>query len=341
VEEQPRLDLTRSGQGESHEFFRVRDAARLPDGSIVVANAGSAEVRWFDSEGAFVRSAGANGDGPGEFRGPDGVSRYPGDSVAVFDRRQGRVTIFDRQGTLGRTLTFDVKAPVDEVHVKGDGGFLVRVTRLEVMSGDLGRIRVPQDVLEFSPAGELRGRFVTLPGFETFVFGRGDAQPPLRKESFVFLFSDAVVVGGGDDMAYDVYTQDGRLQRRVQVPGYPLGVPVQLRRALQEELSWMKAPDFIQEVNRQMAEAIPERVPAYVDLLGDADGHVWVSLFRRPGEPQKWLVFDSLGTWLGSVSLPIAFDTYEIGHDYLLGKGLNEDSTETVQLLRLVRGQDR
>jgi hypothetical protein len=86
-----------------------------------------------------------------------------------------------------------------------------------------------------------------------------------------------------------------------------------------------------------MAEAIPERMPAYVDLLGDADGYVWVGLYRRPGESQKWVVFDSLGTWVGSVSLPKALDVYEIGHDYLLGKGINVDSTETVELLRLIR----
>ena len=340
VEEHPRPDLARSGGGEAHEFFKVRDAVRLQGGSIVVANAGSSEVRFFDSEGTFLTAAGARGDGPGEFRGPDGIGRYPGDSVAVFDRSHKRVTIFDHKGTMGRTLTLTVDAPVDELHVKGDGSFLARVTRtdaLAAMGQAVGRIRVPQDILEFSPTGELLDTFVSVRGFETFLFERGDAQPPLRKESFVFVSNEAVVVGDADDMAYNVYAEDGRLRQRVQIPEYPLGVSGELQSSLQEELTQMDAPDFIREVNRRMAKAIPQRMPAYVDLLGDPDGYVWLGLYHRPGEPQKWVVFDSLGTWVGSVSLPKPLEVYEIGHDYLLGKGVNGDGSETVELLGLIR----
>lgn len=341
VEEPPRLDLTRSGGGEAHEFFRVRDAVRLPDGSIVVADAGSSEVRFFDSEGKLLTAAGARGDGPGEFRGPDGIGLYPGDSVAVFDRSHKRVTIFDRKGTMGRTLTLTVDAPVDDLHVRDDGSFLARVTRTDAL-GEMGRtpgrLRIPQDLLAFSPTGELRDSFTSVKGFETFVFERGDAQPPLRRESFVFVSDEAVVIGGADDMGYEVYAEDGRLKQRVQIPGYPLAVSRELRSALREELMQMAAPDFIQEVNRRMAEAIPESMPAYVDLLGDPDGYVWLGLYHRPGEPQKWVVFDSLGTWVGSVSLPKVLEVYEIGHDYLLGKGVDGDGSETVELLGLIRG---
>jgi len=341
VEEHPRLDLTRSGGGEAHEFFRVRDAARLPDGSIVVANAGSSEVRFFDSQGKLLTTAGARGDGPGEFRGPDGIGRYPGDSVAVFDRSHKRVTIFDRKGTMGRTLTLTVDAPVDELHVRGDGGFFARVTRtdaLAAMGRAVGRSRIPQDILAFSSTGELRDTFVSVPGFETFVFERGDAQPPLRKESFVFVSNEAVLVGNADAMAYDVYAEDGRLRQRALIPGYPLAVSRELRSALREELMQMAAPEFIQEVNRRMAEAIPEGMPAYVDLLGDPEGYVWLGLYHRPGTPQKWVVCDSLGAWVGSISLPKVLEVYEIGHDYLLGKGVNGDGSETVELLGLIRG---
>lgn len=336
VGEQPRLDLTRSGEGASHEFYRVRDAMRLENGSIVVANAGSSEVRFFDSAGVFLRTVGARGDGPGEFRGPDGVSRYPGDSVAVFDRRHQRVTILDREGGIGRTVTFAVDAP-DQLDVKEDGSFLIRTTRLEAMAGVVGRTRIPQDVLAFSPTGELRDTVVTVPGFETFVFERGDARPPLQKESFLFVFSEAVATGSADDMAYEVYSEDGRLRRQVRIPSYPLDVSVELRSSLQEELTQMNAPDFIQEVNRRMAAAIPEKVPAYVDMLGDPDGYLWVALYGRPDEAQRWIVFDSLGAWAGTISLPRGFEAYEIGHDYLLGKGTNVDGTETVEILRLIR----
>ncbi len=47
VDGDPILDLATSGSGPPHEFFRVEDATRLPDSTIVVADRGSGEVRFF------------------------------------------------------------------------------------------------------------------------------------------------------------------------------------------------------------------------------------------------------------------------------------------------------
>src|SRR5687768_11995460 len=46
---------------------RVYAAARLPNGHIVIGNSSSSELRFFTSEGRFVKSAGRRGGGPGEF----------------------------------------------------------------------------------------------------------------------------------------------------------------------------------------------------------------------------------------------------------------------------------
>ncbi len=52
----------------NQELFRVRGAIRLTNGNIVVANAGTSELRFFRADGSYLRSAGGDGDGPGEFR---------------------------------------------------------------------------------------------------------------------------------------------------------------------------------------------------------------------------------------------------------------------------------
>ncbi len=62
-----RLPLkTLSGSGEAFAFFNVTDATRLPDGSLMVLDGGSFEVRHSDPSGRHLWSFGREGEGPGE-----------------------------------------------------------------------------------------------------------------------------------------------------------------------------------------------------------------------------------------------------------------------------------
>ena len=64
VDPTPTLDLSTSGTGLDHEFFRVSDARFLPEGHIVVANAGTDEIRLYSSAGSLIQSVGREGEGP-------------------------------------------------------------------------------------------------------------------------------------------------------------------------------------------------------------------------------------------------------------------------------------
>ena len=69
---------------EEYLFDRIRGVLRLPDGRIVVLNGGSAEIRFFASDGTHLSSVGGSGDGPGEFRGVLSAALV-GDSLLVYD----------------------------------------------------------------------------------------------------------------------------------------------------------------------------------------------------------------------------------------------------------------
>jgi hypothetical protein len=51
----------------AHVFHKVKSVFRQRDGTLVVANAGSSELRLFDPKGALLSSSGRFGGGPGEF----------------------------------------------------------------------------------------------------------------------------------------------------------------------------------------------------------------------------------------------------------------------------------
>ena len=66
-----------------YQLSRVAGAIRLRDGTIVVADGGSLQLRFFDSAGQFIRGTGQRGDGPGDFRSMLSLSRCTEDSFVV------------------------------------------------------------------------------------------------------------------------------------------------------------------------------------------------------------------------------------------------------------------
>ena len=59
----PTLSIGDAAQGEDYAFERVVGALRLSDGTIVVANRATQELRWYDASGSFQLSVGRTGTG--------------------------------------------------------------------------------------------------------------------------------------------------------------------------------------------------------------------------------------------------------------------------------------
>ncbi|MBT8397482.1 MAG: hypothetical protein KJN92_10970, partial [Gemmatimonadetes bacterium] len=99
LSEPPLLEIGVQEAEDPYQLHRVRGSALLADGRIVVLNGGSQELRFFDSGGRFLFSAGGRGEGPGEFRSPAGLRRAADGGVQVWDQNLMRVSSFDADGT--------------------------------------------------------------------------------------------------------------------------------------------------------------------------------------------------------------------------------------------------
>jgi hypothetical protein len=100
IPESPELELGAAEGEEAFLFHRPEFAARLENGTIVVADHGSGELRFFDSEGRPLRRVGRRGQGPGEFQEFNRVVRMAGDTLAIYDFRNRRVTWIAPDGSL-------------------------------------------------------------------------------------------------------------------------------------------------------------------------------------------------------------------------------------------------
>ena len=343
VDSLPILDLATAGVGVAHEFFRVTHVTRLDDGTILVANRGSGEIRAFSPSGQWQWSAGRQGNGPGEFDRLIHVAPFRGDSLMAFDYWLGRITVLTREGRVARIispLSQDVRLrylyPLSDSLFAGilyPRGFLAGATE--------GLYRMPQQLVRLAATdGALVDTVTGFAGFEGYVFYGGDMAPLFGRAGHVAVGQGRMVVGTSEEMEYRVYSTTGRLERIVRVPEYDLALSAEELRAERAARlpDGMDAPPSY----RYGVTALPspDTRPAYAELVVDSEGFVWAAKFlgrTEADEPTDWEVFSSQGEWLGTVRLPPRFRVYEIGPDYVLGRRLSDLDVEHVQVLRLKR----
>ena len=344
IDPDPRVDLTRSGSGPSHEFFRVRDVRQRPDGSAVVADRGSQEVRLYSSSGEFLGSVGGTGDGPGEFRNLSKVEPSA-DRILALDQR-GRVTVFTPD--LVPTHTFDVADRVFDLHDLHDGTVLVEVRSLTEIEPGPQIIRGSSALLRYDLSGARIDSVGLIAGYEEvrrMIDDRPILGPPLfGREGHLAANGDVILVGSADLMEVRELSVIGDVVRILRIPDYPLGVTdeeVSAEREAQFDVELPPGATFPPPIRRFIEELpAPAARPAYADILVDPSGAVWLELHRgrsEQGRPQAWLVLDADGTWLGTVEAPDDFAVMDITMDAVLGVWTDELGVEHPQVLTLAR----
>ncbi len=80
----------------------VRTVRQGPNGDYFVLSWGAAEITRFDKSGRALDPVGREGEGPGEFKHVAGIW-FVGDSIVVFDRGLGRLTVLRPDLSVART----------------------------------------------------------------------------------------------------------------------------------------------------------------------------------------------------------------------------------------------
>ena len=345
IDPEPLVDLTLSGSGTPHEFFRVRGVRQRPDGSVVVADRGSQEVRLFSETGQFQGSAGGPGDGPGEFRNLRMVETV-GDKILALDQRQGRIAVLEPDLTLAHT--FDVSARTFDIRDLGDGTILVEsiLATDEPQPGNQVK-RTPTVLLRYDLDGNLvdsLGQACCREEVFRMIGGPIFGPPLFGKQGQVAARGSAVLHGSADLMEVQEFDLTGQVVRILRIPDYPLELTEdQISAERDAQLNMDLPPGMtLPPPIRQFVEELPAPAtrPAYAEMLVDPAGAVWLELSRGRSEqdqPQEWLILDAGGTWLGTVAVPAGFTVMDVTMDAVLGVWRDELDVEHPQVLRLDR----
>lgn len=361
IDAEPTVTIGYDREDSTQTLFNVRGAIRLQAGTILVANGGGHQLRLYDATGQHLRDIGAFGTGPGEFRGLWRMWRYPGDSVLTFDIQQLRLSLFDSNGVLGRTvrLTPTANTPVPiPIDVFADGALLVQAGGSVQSQERLGFVRSEMILGEWSSTGRFVRTLGSFPGRELFFFpserGPFPNTPLLQRKSEALSRGDRLVVAWSDRYELRTYSRDLRPERILRKD--EANRPVSARDvATLTALVLESAPD--QRTRREMAEelrAMPvhETLPAFGwpalpenfsrrAIFVDSTDNLWVLEYQVPDQtPNRWTIFAPDGSLRGTLDLPHNFEVFEVGVDYVLGVMRDELGVESVQLYSLAKPRD-
>ena len=309
-------------------FDRVRSVHVVADGKILVADRGSNEVRVFQSDGRHGFSTGREGEGPGEFIALEHATPYRGDSLAAFDFRTQRITIFDRDGELGRTHPFGMPPGIDARAVPWgsteDGGWVVAWNAAAGQPGVVSRSSLSMwrhDAIGApgSPGGAYPGREsarsvdgamaldLVLPwGLQTIGAWRG------------------TIGAVGDNGAGTVSVWADDVTRVVTLPWAPEEFSESvLDGYIDQQASRVPAAmrDRIDAMFRMVAT--PDVLPRFDRIFIAGDEAIWIRRLLTPGrDREEWAVYSSGGVHLAVVE----------------GVLLGDFDVEYVQVRSLVRG---
>ncbi|CAN5750708.1 hypothetical protein BH23GEM11_BH23GEM11_19840 [soil metagenome] len=325
-------------EGEAWEMFGdVRGIDADADGNIHVLDYQTRDIRVFDARGAYLRTLGGRGEGPGEISTANGIRFDPDGRLWVNDHGKMHLLVFDADGTELERVPFPVLSFgfVWEGAMDREGRlwhtFTERDGAFTPPPEGLSETTARRWMTSFDPgSGAADSVFVGLQTARSFVIRMGDgfmmrAVPHAPANLFRLDPLGGFWQGDGDG--------DYRLVRLDEAADTVVVVEVALDRLpvtgsdrdrVIEQMTEQN-PDF-ERPARDIANLMPARKPAIDQAFADLDGRLWVRRVAEAEARPLYDLFDREGDHL--VTLELAFDpvahwvpTIRDGNAYFLVAG--------------------
>lgn len=363
----PELRVGAVDGAEELTFGSVIDVLPTADGGMLVHDDQAQAIRFYDAQGAYVKTLGAKGGGPGEYQQVNGIALRPDGEILVWDASGGRINRYRADGTfidqfrLGVTTWFTSGA----LHTDDAGGIYHWApigqrpdNPLEHRNGLL-RVDTAGNVLDtivFQDWGPPPAR---LEAVSPDGGSRSRTTVPYQPTSVSVLLRSGGLATGYSSSYRFVLQHPGQKPRVVLRDARPVPVSETERSERREQIlqnfkgmvpnwSWT-GPD------------IPATKPAFTGIRVAMDGRVWVTV-PTPGEPipeaelaplppptdgrpqrvrfttrerSVYDVYAADGTLLGRVALPPRTRLMRLGTTHAWGTMQDEDDVNFAVRFRI------
>ncbi|MBL0170611.1 MAG: hypothetical protein IPP90_07750 [Gemmatimonadaceae bacterium] len=320
------------GNSDADIFTAPAGATRLPNGHVVVGDLGDWALREYSPSGLPVKQFGRKGKGPGEVSYLAPLLRC-GDSLVANDIVGSQLSVFSTGGQFVRA--FRIKAPIYRVGCNARLQLVVMGWETKpTMHGGLHRPLYPYLIASADTTPPiLLGEF---PGSERF----GPRPYPLGREPRVAIGSARAYVALADSFEVLVFDLQGKALRSLAVRRPRIAATAaDLVAAREAEIAALGERARSRVESDYASMPLPKNLPATRELIVDADDNLWVQDYPRASSATvRWTVFAPTGTMLATIALPTAFELYEAGRDYVLGRYVDpNEAVPEVRLYRLTR----
>lgn len=271
-------------------FGSIQDVIPTKDGGLLVHDGQAQLIRFYDSTGAYIKTLGAKGAGPGEYQQVNGIATRPNGEILVWDASGGRINRYTADGTfigqfrLGMTTWFTSNALYSD-----DAGNIYHWAPLgedpeRPLQHRSGLVRVDTlgtvlDTIQYKDWGPAAA---TLEAVTADGGSRSRTSVPYQPSSWSTLLRSGGLATGYSSTYRFVIHHPGQKPRVVSRDALP--VPVSEterseRRAQIEQNFKRMVPNWT-----WTGPDIPTTKPAFTGIRVATDGRVWVTV-PSVGEP--------------------------------------------------------
>ena len=293
-------------------FFNV-DA----DDNIFISEFRDQVIKVFGSDGKYIRTIGAKGEGPGEFQGISSLAFTKDGELVVTDQIAWRTSFFDSSGKFLRSFQW-LKDQYNFVLLKSSsyvfgeraysgvrkyGFYYVKEMDFEgKVIRSYGEFNLPEPLIARSRGGGTS--YGSLPVAHRSVFA-GDK----RRELFYHCLNNKYVI--------EVYNSSGKLFRKIDRPYEP--VPFTKKDAEKYKAKYEGSPsEAIRKAVREMK--MPEVKNVVSRMHVDDESRLWIRTNEIKEEDYKELtaydIFDSDGRYYARIWTPVLPYLFKDGKMY-------------------------